>query len=41
MGLEAGGKSGCAQKGMYRMEVEKAIDKFKCGKVAGVVGITA
>ena len=27
-------------KGIYRKEVKKAINKFKCGETAGVHGIT-
>ena len=30
----------CGQKGIYRKEVKKALDTFKCGKAAGMDGIT-
>ena len=40
MGMEAGGKRVHEQRGIERVEVEKAIAKIKCGKAAGIDGIT-
>ncbi len=40
MGMEAGGKRVCEQRVIERAEVEKAIAKIKCGKAAGIDGIT-
>ncbi len=40
MGMETGGKRVCEQGVIERVEVEKAIGKMKCGKAAGIDGIT-
>ncbi len=40
MGMEAGGKRVCEQRVIETVEVEKAIGKMKCGKAAGIDGIT-
>ncbi len=40
MGMEAGGKRVYEQRVIERVEVEKAIAKIKCGKTAGIDGIT-
>ena len=40
MGMEAGGKRVCVQRDVERVEVEKAISRLKCGKAAGIDGIT-
>ncbi len=40
MGMEAGGKRVGEQRVIERVEVEKAIGKMKCGKAAGIDGIT-
>ncbi len=40
MGMEAGGKRVCDQRAIERVEVEKAIAKIKCGKAAGIDGIS-
>ena len=40
MGMEAGGRRVGKQRVIERLEVEKAIAKIKCGKSAGIDGIT-
>ncbi len=41
MDMEAGGKRVCEQRVIERVEVEKAIGKIKCGKTAGIDGISS
>ncbi len=40
MGMEAGGKRMGEQREIERVEVEKAITKFKCDKASSIDGIT-
>ncbi len=40
MSMEAGGKGVCEQRVIERVDMEKAIAKIKCGKAAGIDGIT-
>ena len=41
IGVKVRGKCVCVQKGIYRSELKKAMDKIRCDKAAGMDGITA